>query len=59
MSRLKDRRFQGLIVTAICGLALLVACSTDSPTAPLQVPPPPTDGGGSDDWNVTVSVSEA
>ena len=46
MSRLKDRRFQGLIVTAVCGLALLVACSTDSPTAPLQVPPPPTDGGG-------------
>jgi len=57
MSRLKDRRFQGLIVTAVCGLALLVACSTDSPTAPLQVPPPPTDGGGSDDWNITVSVS--
>ena len=46
MSRLKDRRFQGLIVTAVCGLALLVACSTDSPTAPLQVPPPPSDGGG-------------
>jgi hypothetical protein len=57
MSRLKNRRFQGLIVTAVCGLALLVACSTDSPTAPLQVPPPPTDGGGSDDWNITVSVS--
>ena len=46
MSRLKDRRFQGLIVTAVCGLAMLVACSTDSPTAPSQVPPPPTDGGG-------------
>jgi len=57
MSRLKDRRFQGLIVTAVCGLALLVACSTDSPTAPLQVPPPPTDGGGPDAWNITVTAS--
>jgi len=56
MSRLKDRRFEGLIVTAVCGLALLVACSTDSPTAPFQVPPPPTDGG-SDDWNITVTAS--
>jgi len=56
MSRLKNRRFEGLIVTAVCGLALLVACSTDSPTAPLQVPPPPTDGG-SDAWNITLSAS--
>ena len=46
MSRLENRRFQGLIVTAVCVLAALVACSTDSPTAPLQVPPPPSDGGG-------------
>lgn len=46
MSRLMNRRFQGLIVTAVFGLALLVACSTDSPTAPFQVPPPP--GGGDD-----------
>ena len=46
MSRLENRRFQGLIVTAVCVLAALVACSTDSPTAPLQVPPPPTDGSG-------------
>ena len=58
MSRLQDRRFQGLIVTAVCGLALLVACSTDSPTAPLQVPPPPTDdGGGSGVWDITVTAS--
>ena len=58
MSRLEKRRFRGLIVTAVCGLALLVACSTDSPTAPVQVPPPPTDGGGgSDAWNVTVTAS--
>jgi len=58
MSRLKDRRFQGLIVTAVCGLALLVACSTDSPTAPLQVAPPPTsDSGGSGDWTVTVAAA--
>lgn len=46
MSRLKNRKFQGLIVTAICALGVLVACSTDSPTAPVQVPPPPTDGDG-------------
>lgn len=57
MSRLKDRRFQGLIVTAVCGLALLVACSTDSPTAPFQVPPPPTDDGGSDVWNISITAS--
>ncbi len=56
MSRLETKRFKGLIVTAVCGLALLVACSTDSPTAPFQVPPPPTDGG-SDDWNITVTAS--
>jgi len=57
MSRLTNRRFEGLIVTAVCGLALLVACSTDSPTAPLQVPPPPTDDGGSGVWNLTVAAS--
>lgn len=57
MSRLTNRRFEGLIVTAVCGLALLVACSTDSPTAPLQVPPPPTDDGGSGVWNLTVTAS--
>jgi hypothetical protein len=57
MSRLEKRRFQGLIITAVCGLVLLVACSTDSPTAPLQVPPPPTDDGGSGVWDITVSAS--
>lgn len=46
MSRLMNRRSQGLIVAAVCVLGVLVACSTDSPTAPVQVPPPPSDGGG-------------
>jgi hypothetical protein len=57
MSRLKSARINGLIVTVVCGLALWVACSTDSPTAPLQVPPPPGDGGGSDAWTISVSAS--
>lgn len=45
------------ILTAALLLLGLVACSTDTPTAPERTPaPPPGSGGPSTDWNITVTA---
>jgi hypothetical protein len=44
-----------MLAGAVAGLILLGACSTDSPTAPQQVPAPPPPGG-EDLWNITLTI---
>jgi len=53
LNRMKSALAWGVPVAV---LGLLGACSTDSPTAPVQQPIPPS-GGASAVWNVSVSVS--
>lgn len=44
-------------LTVVClSLLALVACSTDTPTAPERTPAPPPGSGTSTTWNITVSV---
>lgn len=55
MSRLKAKRLTWMLAGAVVGLIVLGACSTDSPTAPVQVPPPPP-SDGEDLWNITLTI---
>lgn len=43
-------------LTVGCLLLALVACSTDSPTAPERTPAPPPGSAPSTAWNITISV---
>lgn len=55
MSRLQSKRLHFLVASSVCLLVLFVACSTDSPTAPEQVPSPgPSPGPNT--WSINVSV---
>ena len=57
MSKIKNQRtIVGLAVFGVLALMLAAACSTDSPTAPKQVPAPPPGSTPSAQWNISVSV---
>lgn len=55
MSRLKKTYRAGWMTGLGLVLVLVAGCSTDSPTAPTQVPAPGPDGGANS-WQISVSV---
>ncbi|MDH3255278.1 MAG: PKD domain-containing protein [Acidobacteriota bacterium] len=56
--RMREKKRTTLAVAA-CGLGMLLVlgCSTDSPTAPVQDPMPPSGGTASAVWRITVSAA--
>ena len=56
MSRLRNTRRIGFLAGALLLLVAIQGCSTDSPTAPEQVPAPPPSNGGNN-WTITVKVN--
>ena len=56
MSRLINTRRIGFLASVIMLLVAIQGCSTDSPTAPVQVPGPPP-GSGGNNWKITVTVN--